>query len=98
MKSTDMQYHWNIDTNLLFPVYQNSENSYILQRYENYLYNISGEFTQDETDLTVDMVKILKTHTKKDKKQIEIFEKSIRDFTQLVNPFHNRYNLFEKCY
>jgi len=81
----------------LLPSYQNKETNYLLHRYENHLYNKSGGFTTDEKGLIVSMVKILRTHTTKDKKKFEIFEKSINNFAELVNPFNNRYNLFEKC-
>jgi len=97
MKSKNLQKKWNIDTNVLLPCYQNKENSYLLHLYDNHLFNVAGEFSQEEKDLIVDMVKLLRNKTKADRQKFEDFEKDIRNFAQLTNPFKNRYQLFHKC-
>lgn len=65
--------------------------------YENHLFNVAGELTNDEKDLIVEMVKLLRDKTKVDRAKFADFEKAIRNFAQLANPFKNRFSLFHKC-
>lgn len=88
---------WGIDIGILLPNYQNNEGSFLLYRYENHLLNRAGEFEGEEQDLIVEMMRILRNHTKKEKKEMEELEKDMRRFVGLVNPFKNRYLLFTRC-
>lgn len=97
MNSEKFNKYWTIDTKVLLPCYQNKENGYLLHLYENHLFNVSGELTNDEKDLIVEMVKLLRDKTKVDRTKFADFEKAIRNFAQLANPFKNRFSLFHKC-
>ena len=97
MKSEKFNKYWTIDTKVLLPCYQNKENGYLLHLYENHLFNVAGELTNDEKDLIVEMVKLLRDKTKVDRTKFADFEKAIRNFAQLANPFKNRFSLFHKC-
>ena len=68
-----------------------------MHRYENHLFNGAGSLDGQEEDLIIEMVKILRNHTKKEKKAMEELEKDIRRFVGLANPFKNRYMLFTRC-
>lgn len=80
------------------PFYQNKETNYLLHHYENYLFNDSGRLNSEDIDLVSEMSKILKTHSKSDRKESEYFDNSMKSFINLANPFPKRYALISKCF
>lgn len=92
-----MKEKWGIDTNILMPNYQNKEPNYLLHLYQNYIFNDSGKFNEEDIELISAMVKIGKSHSKNDLKETQSFEESMKNFIQLSNRLPFRYPIILKC-